>query len=225
MFEGKMKAFTLSYDDGVKQDERFVELLNKYNLKCTFNLNSGIQSESNKWVTGNGLDVVRMNIDRLNKLYEGHEIAVHALTHPNLPELTRQEVEYEIKEDIKNLTEWFGVRPVGMAYPFGTYSDMVVDVLAENGIRYARTVEATHSFDVPTDLLRLPATCHHNDEALFELGEKFVNMKADTPQIFYLWGHTYEFDDNDNWDMIEDFFKLISGRDDIFYGTNKEVLL
>ena len=38
---GKLKALTLSYDDGVEQDIKFVEILNKYGLKCTFNLNSG----------------------------------------------------------------------------------------------------------------------------------------------------------------------------------------
>lgn len=30
---GKQKAFNVTYDDGVLQDIRFVELLNKYNLK------------------------------------------------------------------------------------------------------------------------------------------------------------------------------------------------
>ena len=37
---GKNKAITFSYDDGVTQDIRLIELLNKYDLKCTFNLNS-----------------------------------------------------------------------------------------------------------------------------------------------------------------------------------------
>lgn len=40
MFNGKKKAFTLSYDDGVTQDVRLIEMFNKYNLKATFNLNS-----------------------------------------------------------------------------------------------------------------------------------------------------------------------------------------
>ena len=37
---GKLKAITFSYDDGVTQDIQLVNLLNKYGLKCTFNLNS-----------------------------------------------------------------------------------------------------------------------------------------------------------------------------------------
>ena len=37
---GKQKALTLSYDDGVQQDIRFIEILDKYGIKCTFNINS-----------------------------------------------------------------------------------------------------------------------------------------------------------------------------------------
>ena len=60
---------------------------------------------------------------------------------------------------------------------------------------------------------------------LLELAEQFVKLKPETPQMFYLWGHSYEFDEFDHWQLIEDFFKIISGKEDIFYGTNCEVLL
>ena len=132
---------------------------------------------------------------------------------------------YEIDQDIKNLEEMFDQKMVGMAYPFGTYDDRIVEVLRARGIKYSRTVEQTFDFEPQTDLLRLKATCHHNAEQLFDLGKKFVEMKTDTPQIFYVWGHTYEFDTDNRWDYIEEFFKLISNHDDIFYGTNQEVLL
>lgn len=39
MWNGKMKAVTLSYDDGVAQDIRLIELLDRYGLRATFNLN------------------------------------------------------------------------------------------------------------------------------------------------------------------------------------------
>ncbi len=52
-----------------------------------------------------------------------------------------------------------------------------------------------------------------------------MNSKPDTDRIFYIWGHAYEFDIYNNWDAMEEFLKYISGRDDIFYGTNTEVLL
>lgn len=222
--ENKMKAFTLSYDDGVAQDERFVELINKYKLKCTFNLNSGIQDEDSGW-TKAGFEIYRLKSKRLRKLYAGHEIAIHTLTHPKLTEVSDEKLAYEIEEDIKNLEEMFEQKMVGMAYPYGDYDDRVVEALHVRGIKYARTVEQTFDFEPQTDLLRLKSTCHHNAEQLLDLGKKFVEMKANTPQIFYVWGHTYEFDTDNRWDYIEEFFKLISNHDDIFYGTNQEVLL
>ena len=60
---------------------------------------------------------------------------------------------------------------------------------------------------------------------MMSLGEEFINLKADTPKIFYIWGHSYELDANDTWGELEKFFKYVSGRDDVFYGTNKEILL
>ena len=59
-----------------------------------------------------------------------------------------------------------------------------------------------------------------------EIEQQFVELETTVPQIFYIWGHSYEMDyAADYWIKLEEFFKLIAGRDDIFYGTNKEVLL
>ena len=41
--------------------------------------------------------------------------------------------------------------------------------------------------------------------------------------MFYVWGHSYEFDGNGNWDVIERFAEKMSGRQDIWYATNGEI--
>ena len=111
-----------------------------------------------------------------------------------------------------------------MAYPFGTYNDQVVECLKMAGIAYSRTVESSHDFKIPTDWLRLPATCHHNDPKLMELAEKFVKEEPKRDSwLFYLWGHSYEFEARDNWNVIEEFAAYIGGREDIWYATNIEV--
>ena len=46
MFHGKMKAVTFSYDDAVTQDQRLISIFNRYDLKCTFNLNSGLLGQA-----------------------------------------------------------------------------------------------------------------------------------------------------------------------------------
>ena len=61
---------------------------------------------------------------------------------------------------------------------------------------------------------------------MMALGKEFGELKTDTPKVFYIWGHSYEMDiTEDFWQKLEEFFKLISNKDDIFYGTNREVLL
>jgi len=221
---GKMKALTLSYDDGVEQDKCLIEILNRYKIKGTFNINSGIQSGTSKFVKG---DVVirRMNIHGLKELYKGHEAAVHSLTHPSLVEYDRETIKNELEEDKLNLERIFGTPIYGMAYPYGTFNETVIDTAKECNLRYARGTQSTYSFDIPPNLLIYQPTMHHNDPKLMETAEKFLSLKPSIPQVFYLWGHSYEFEAEKNWRVIEDFCKLVSGKDDIYYATNAQALL
>jgi peptidoglycan-N-acetylglucosamine deacetylase len=220
----KLKALTFSYDDGVEQDRRLVKLFNKYHLKCTFNLNSGIQSGSSRW-ENQGVSVARMNVQGLKELYKGHEIAVHSLTHPKLEKLDTETIENEIVQDIINLQNIFDCKIQGMAYPYGTYDNRVINVLKENNIKYARTVKESENFNIQSNLLELEATCHHTNANLMKLAEEFVSMNPEEPKIFYIWGHSYEFDVEGRWDRMEKLCAFLSNREDIFYGTNSEVLL
>ena len=222
--DGKMKALTLSYDDGVEQDARLVEILNRYKIKCTFNLNSGLQSRTSQW-TRDDVVIRRMNVAGLPELYSGHEIAVHSLTHPHLENLDRETVINELEQDKINLESIFGTEIHGMAYPFGTFNDAVIEVVRKCNLRYARGVNSTYSFDIPQDLLAYQPTMHHSDKSLMELAETFIALKPTKPSVFYLWGHSYEFAVDNNWQVIEDFCRLISGKDDIYYATNAQALL
>ena len=223
--EGKVKALTLSYDDAVEQDIRFIDILNSHGLKCTFNINSGLYAPEGT-VYPEGQIHRRMTEAQATKLYtnSGHEVAVHAYTHPFLENLTPSAVAIEILRDRETLEAQFGGVVRGMAYPYGTYSDSVVEVLKNCGIVYARTTKSTEKFDIPTDWLRLPATCHHTNKRLMELAKAFAETEyIRTPKLFYLWGHTYEFEDSNNWNVIEEFAEYIGGRDDIWYATNIEI--
>ncbi|MBU5478670.1 polysaccharide deacetylase family protein [Eubacterium sp. MSJ-13] len=220
------KALTFSYDDGIEQDRKLVEIFNRYGLKATFNLNTGIQTpESNFEIEG--VHINRMKQDGLAELYRGHEIATHGLTHAAPTGMTKEQLDEEFIKDAKNIERIYGTYPVGMAYAYGCVDDTVAEYLKTIGIKYGRTVESSHSFEIPKEPIKLKATCHHDDEMLFELAEKFLKAepKEDEPMLFYVWGHSYEFDVNNNWDRIEKFCKMMSGRDDIFYGTNRECLV
>lgn len=231
MFNGKMKAITFSFDDAVLQDVRMVELLNKYNLKATFNVNSELLGAGGfLTIADQKIAHYKIKPEDVAHVYDGHEVAVHTLTHPNLTTLDEKEIIRQVEEDRKNLEKLVGYDIVGMAYPCGGVNndDRVAQIIKENTkIRYCRTITDTDSFDVQENLYRLNPNVHYsNFERMYRMACSFIEMQPDIPQIFYIWGHSYEMDiDSTNWKQVEDFFKFISNRDDIFYGTNKEVLL
>ena len=233
MFNGKMKALTFSYDDGVDQDVRLIEMFNKYGLKATFNLNSDLlgRREDTLNLCGKIVNHHKVFSSDVRSIYEGHEVAVHTLTHPLLPGIADDgEIIRQVEEDRLKLSELCGYEVVGMAYPCGgqNHDDRVAKLIQENtGVKYCRTIISNFSFDVQSDPYKFKPTVYHHGEfdKMIELGQKFLELETDTPQIFYVWGHSYEFDFAENWDRFEEFCKMMSGRDDIFYGTNKEVLL
>lgn len=226
MWDGKKKAVTFSYDDGVEQDRRLVELFNAYGVKATFNLNSGIQTGANSFVEGrSGIVVRRMNQQGLRELYKGHEIASHGLTHANPQDCDEETLYNEVLADKRNLEHLFEQKVVGYAYPYGCYHDLSVKVLSDCGIRYARTVESTDAFALQSDLLHFKPCYHHNDDRIFEGIGRFLAQETGEPSLLYIWGHSYEFEADQNWDRMEKILKQLAGRSDIFYGTNAEVLL
>jgi peptidoglycan/xylan/chitin deacetylase (PgdA/CDA1 family) len=227
----KKKAITFSYDDGVTQDIRLIELLNKYGLKCTFNLNSELLSKKGMLIReGKRIAHYKIHTEDVKHIYEGHEVAVHTLTHPNLTQCDDKEIIRQVEADRLNLSELVEYEVVGMAYPCGGVNndDRVAGIIKKNtGVKYSRTITTNNCFDLQENLYRFNPTAYHLDfEKMMQLGREFVEFKPKEPKVFYIWGHSYEMDYGaDYWVKLEEFFKLISNKEDIFYGTNKEVLL
>ena len=217
---GKKKAFTLSYDDGVRQDIAFLYIINKYGLKCTFNLNSGRFSSTGMWTS---VPTNRLSEDVCRTLYYGHEIAVHTLTHPNLTKLSEEEIIKEVSEDKENLTRIAGYPVKGMAYPVGAFDDRVIECLKKCGIVYSRTVISTNSFSLPENLLALNPTCKHTAENVFSLLEEFQNTDEELA-LFCLWGHSYEFDTDNNWYLLEEIAKKASETHSCWFATNIDII-
>ncbi len=224
--QGRKKALTLSYDDGVEQDIRLMSLLDRHGIRCTFNLNSGLLAPENA-VYPAGQVYRRMSRSAAAALYKNpnHEVAAHCLTHASLTELTSSQIAYEVLEDRKNLESIYGKLVRGFAYPFGTTNASAVSALQATGIAYARTVNSTGQFAIPQNWLLLNPTCHHEDPALFDLCGRFLSTPVRfSSELFYLWGHSYEFDEHDNWHIIERFCETMDGHEDIWYATNIEIV-
>lgn len=226
--EGKTKALILSYDDGAKQDRQLVKLMNKYHLYGTFHLNS------NKLGTANYLDK-----GEIKELFNGHEVSVHSANHPNLPDISKISVIYEILEDRKELERLMGYPVRGMAYPFGNTNEVVIETINGLGIEYARTVGDSYNFEIPKDFLRWFPTMHQfakaywepnqpeKDKKELELFYKKIDDFLQTKELAVLdiWGHSWEMGtDQKKWNETEKFFKLLANNQNIYYSKQIDLV-
>lgn len=215
------KALTLSYDDGTVHDKKLIEIMGAYGLSGTFNICS-FADEPNNW---------KLTEKEARELYlrDGIEVAVHGARHLTWTEVEPAVAARDIMANREKLESLFGKIVNGAAYPCGAYNDKVVEILRNSGIKYSRTTVSTGGFALPKDWLRLSATAHHKDPNLMEYTERFLNTEkksyfwSNKPKLFYLWGHSFEFASDNNWDVIERFGEKLGGRDDIWYATNGEI--
>lgn len=210
---GRHKALTLSYDDGKTADRRLVEIMNRHGIRGTFHLNAGKFGRDG-----------RIERSEVAALYAGHEISAHSLTHPTLTRMPKELVVQQLLEDRRGLETLAGYPVRGMSYPNGAVNAELAAMLPHLGLTYSRTTVSTGKFELPQDYLLWPATCHHNENLLVRAHEFNALFKQHMPYLFYVWGHSYEFDNDNNWHLIEEFCSLMGGRLDIWYATNIEIV-
>lgn len=223
--DGKKKALTLSYDDGVEQDIKLISIMKEYDLKGTFHLNSGCYAKEG---TVYAEDNVHRRLTQLQayKLYNtsGMEIAAHGYSHAFLDQLPTNLCTMEIVKDREQLENQYKQIIRGISYACGAHNEEVVECLKIAGIAYARTVLDSGDFSLPKDWFRLKPTCHHNNIKLMELAHKFVEEEpVRSSWLFYLWGHSYEFERDNNWEVIQNFAQYIGRQDNVWYATNIEI--
>ena len=227
--EGKAKAVTLSYDDGVIEDKRFSDRITEAGLKCTFNLNC---------------DVLRpqaLSEDDAREYYfsRGHEVAVHGEMHRAEGTMRPIEGIRDVLNCRLELEAKFGRIIRGMAYPdsgvtrlsYGVTYEKIKSYLTELDIAYARTLGGdNNSFKMPEDWHCWMPSAHHSNPEVLGLIDEFIaldipNMWAANkdPRLFYLWGHSYEFERNNNWELLDEICDRLGGHDDIWYATNMEI--
>lgn len=229
---GLYKAVTLSYDDGCKDDIRFSETICAHGLKCTFNINSGfIAEKEGDW---------HLTREQIKKylIDTGNEIAVHGKYHRALGKVTPVDGIRDVLECRTELEQEFGMIIRGMAYPDSgitrfengaDYAD-IKHYLKDLGIVYSRTLGGDNdSFALPTDWYAWMPTAHHTNPELFGYIDKFLNEPmssydaSQTPGLFYLWGHSFEFENNKNWDLLDKICSALSNKPDVWYATNIEI--
>lgn len=203
------KYFILSFDDGTVYDRRFVALLNKYGIKATFNLNSGL--EDFVWYYEDKYPIRRQCLKETVQQYQGHEIASHTLHHHWLNSLTPPQLRREVDEDCKALKEIFGLTQIGFGVPFTACSDREIKIIQKN-VRYIRLSEMSDCFALPKDPYHIPIHGLYNDADIREKVVRFA--ENDLPDsLFVMAGHSYEFEVLDHWDYIESLLQFIRSFD------------
>lgn len=224
---GKTKAFTISYDDGTLDDKKLLSLMEKYKIKGTFNLNSKMLGRKQRAVIdGYDTDTSTIKEQEVATLYKNQEIASHTMDHLDLTKIPISQIAEQVVLDQQKLESLVHESVLGFAYPFGCYNEQVIKELGKVGIQYARTVHNTYDFSIPQNFLKWDPTCHHNDDKLDKLLKKFFEIKTieNNAPLFYLWGHSYEFQQRDNWNIIEGVFaKLQKHENEIWFATNGEI--
>lgn len=227
---GRTKALTLSYDDGARADVRLCETLNKYGIKCTFNLVSSLVQDESR---------MPKKFIREELLGKGHEIAVHGEHHRGLDVARSIEGIRDTLNCRLALEKEFGIIVRGMAYPDRTVNKTkfpeayarIRPFLEELEIAYARTTGGDNDgFALPTDFLNWVPTAHHKNPELMRYIDTFLETDVNaqyssrrSPRLFYLWGHAFEFDKDDNWELLDRICERLGGREDIWYATNMEI--
>lgn len=210
---GKRKALTMSYDDGQIHDRRLVELFYRYGIKGSFHLNSGSLGRE---------DI--LDSAEVRDLFAGHEVSAHGLTHPFLSQVPKEELAHQILDDRRRLEELAGYPVRGMSYPFGDFDDAVLAALPAMGIEYGRTTLSHGRFSLPNNFLLWHPTCHHNDAVMDKLRQFQNTYSWQQMPLFYVWGHSFEFHRQDNWQLIEEFCAAAANDPDVWYATNIEIV-
>ncbi|MBR2029119.1 MAG: polysaccharide deacetylase family protein [Oscillospiraceae bacterium] len=220
---GKKKAFNITYDDGVTQDIRFVELLNRYGIKGTFNLNSQLMAEEFEWIHPNGFAVKRLPVETVVELYKNHEVASHTLTHPYMHDMSEGEIMYQLGHDKYMLSQIFGREISGFAVPFSFYSDLIADCAQRLGFEYARKSDESLSYMPSCDWYHWKTGIFHLNAQFKQFAENFFAAEEELA-FLQIVGHSYDLDAENMWGYMENLLCRIAGDDDILSMTNIEIV-
>ena len=220
----KNKFLTFSFDDCEIYDRRLAELFRRCGMKATFFLISdqlGFRCDFHRY--GEDTVVERVSPGELRETYAGMEVATHTASHRLSPEHLKEQV----FDSAKALSQLCGYEVRGLAYPGGEYIPEYLEALRGSRIRYARTVDVTHDFAVPKEWLAWGPTCKYDDADIHALAEEFLHYKGAEPAIFHIYGHSYEMTRREpgcDLASFEALLRKLSGRQDIVYATNLEVM-
>ena len=241
------KYFTVSFDDGTEQDRCVITLMERYGIRGTFNLSSGLFGRREENVTRTVTEVLPDGCRRERTVHYAHnilppeearalysrefiEIASHGAHHLHEAGLSRGELEEEIAGDAKELSALFGREIRGHVFPYGEYDADCLAVMKEAGLCYGRPTSSTgnsRGFRPQFAQGILFPTCRLTDPDALPLLRQFMNAETKEDLVFFLWGHSYELDygtENACDAALEELFQTASAAEGITFVTNGELI-
>ena len=237
---GQPLYVTTSWDDGHPLDLRLAEMLSKYAIPATFYI-----------PLKNDRDLVGSS--EIRALGAQFEIGGHTVTHCDMRSLSADAGLEEIlgcKQVIEQIT---GRACRSFCFPMGRYRTRHLDEVWNAGFRVARTVEIM-SLDGPRmhhDLYVLPTTMQvlpirlasifRNSArrmklsnlicflqvrrtSLLATAEALLLKGLERGGVFHLWGHSWEIEENGDWESLDSILELLSRyRDRVHFVTNEEL--
>ena len=191
-----------SWDDGKIEDLRLVELLLKYNIPATFYLqNVGLE----------------LSLKQIREISKNFTIGAHTISHPeDLKKVPYLQLVDEIEYNKKWLEDITGKEINTFAYPGGRYNEKTIEILKMLKFKEARTTLVLN-IEQPINKFRIAPTIHvkkirkeYNKEKWLDVAKKlYIEALNKDNGYFHLWGHSYEINQENLWDELEEFFKFI----------------
>jgi peptidoglycan-N-acetylglucosamine deacetylase len=230
----KPSVVTTSWDDGHRSDLRLAQMLKEHGLMGTFYI-----SPENHEFGREDLLTPR----QVRDLSSDFEIGAHTLTHPRLPVISEDQARKEIVGSKVMLEQVTGRAVRSFCYPYGSYTDVHVQLVKDAGYGYARTV-ARYEFALANPYeagTSVQAYNHRFDPWRIAYFARFHPVRAlryfkwdalardmfdsvvQNGGIYHLWGHSWEIDAHEDWPLLERVFRHIGAHPEVSYAANGDL--
>lgn len=222
---------TTSWDDGTVTDLKLAQILEKYGIKGTFYIS---KSHPNNPLSEK--DVVALD--------RKFEIGAHSISHPDLTKITLLQAKREIRDSKTYLEDLVGHDVSMFAYPYGRYNKKIAKIVEHSRFNAARTCEPG-DFSLPKNPYQWHVTLFASNGSplmALKIWGKFHLLKTSAlldwenratslfdlalqkGGIYHIYGHSIEFESNNEWDKLERVLKHISSKEGVQYMTNGEII-
>lgn len=211
------KYVIMSFDDSPTTDEKLIKMLKKYGFKAVFALNTNVEVGSPAHTTL----FDRYEVRDFKNIYSDQYVCSHGSHHMDMKYMDENnKFDEEIVQSKKVIEDTFGIKTNTFIYPGGNYTnESIKNSLKNIGVVAARSVISKPTFDAPKDPLFWETSSHIQLEPQWEhakhiptLINEFVNISDESQNLIHIWGHSWEWKTQKEWDYLEEILALLKQK-------------